>query len=210
MPVCRSSWCGGPCSACFIRGNNLQGRRGVPFAFSRPAASRGGGEEKAAYRIWTPQAKNISPFNMIALSGKSLFSVKPHLKKYSDFQNDQISCINMPSRPTQRGVSRSSRTLGAGCGGRERRLDECAMRGRPSRVVLTPRGRRQPGGLLVRPGTVSKKPDHRGEHEATVNHCAGKAGCFRRTCGDYACVLFSFARKAAGASSARLSLRPLL
>src|ERR1700734_1252850 len=63
---------------------------------------------------------------------------------------------------------------------------------------------------LVRPGTVSKKPDHRGEHEATVNHCAGKAGCFRRTCGDYACVLFSFAHKAAGASRARLSLRPLI
>jgi hypothetical protein len=34
----------------------------------------------------------------------------------------------------------------------------------------------------------------------------GESGCFR---GDYACVLFSFARKAAGAASARHSLRPL-
>ena len=35
-------------------------------------------------------------------------------------------------------------------------------------------------------------------------------GYFRCTCGDYARVLFSFAREAAGASSARHSLRPLL
>jgi hypothetical protein len=38
---------------------------------------------------------------------------------------------------------------------------------------------------------------------------AGKAGDFRLTCGDYACVLFIFAREAMGASGTRLSLRPL-
>jgi hypothetical protein len=27
--------------------------------------------------------------------------------------------------------------------------------------------------------TVAKKPGHRGDHEATVNHCAGNAGSFR-------------------------------
>jgi hypothetical protein len=36
---------------------------------------------------------------------------------------------------------------------------------------------------------------------------SGESGCFR---GDYACVLFHFARKAAGAASARHSLRPLI
>jgi hypothetical protein len=36
---------------------------------------------------------------------------------------------------------------------------------------------------------------------------SGESGCFR---GDYACVLFYFARKAAGALGARHSLRPLI
>jgi hypothetical protein len=40
---------------------------------------------------------------------------------------------------SKRGGSRSSRTLGAGCGGHERALDETCGRGRRSRVVLTPR-----------------------------------------------------------------------
>ena len=34
--------------------------------------------------------------------------------------------------------------------------------------------------------TVAKKPDRRGEHEATVNHCAGNAGCFRCDRGAFA------------------------
>jgi len=38
--------------------------------------------------------------------------------------------------PLKRGASRSSRTLGAGCGGRERAHDERTRRGRRSRVVL--------------------------------------------------------------------------
>ena len=38
---------------------------------------------------------------------------------------------------------------------------------------------------------------------------AGNAGSFRPTCGDYARVLFVFAREAAGAPSTRHSLRPL-
>src|SRR5471032_1380554 len=46
--------------------------------------------------------------------------------------------------------------------------------------------------------------------EQAVNHCAGNAGSFRCDRGDYACVLFYFARKAAGALSARYSLRPLI
>src|SRR5438874_13664893 len=42
-----------------------------------------------------------------------------------------------------RGVSRSSRTLGTGCGGREGSADERCRRGRRSRVVLTSRRWRQ-------------------------------------------------------------------
>jgi len=72
--------------------------------------------------IWlsSPRAKNI-PLNT---SGKSTLQLPP-------------------SRPTQRGVSRSSRTLGTGCGGRGRAGDERRARGRRSRVVLTPRRWRQ-------------------------------------------------------------------
>src|SRR5258707_14982703 len=40
--------------------------------------------------------------------------------------------------------------------------------------------------------------------------CAGNAGSFRCDRGDYARVLFYFACEAAGASSARHSLRPLI
>jgi hypothetical protein len=44
---------------------------------------------------------------------------------------------------TKRGASRSSRTLGAGCDGREGAVDEQRQSGRRSRVVLTPRRWRQ-------------------------------------------------------------------
>jgi hypothetical protein len=57
---------------------------------------------------------------------------------------------------------------------------------------------------------VSNKHGHRGEHEVSRKTIArGMPGLLRCTCGDYARVLFSFAREATGASSARLSLRPL-
>jgi hypothetical protein len=44
-------------------------------------------------------------------------------------------------------------------------LDETRYCGRRSRVVLTPRRRRQVSGNKFPPMTVTKKPDHRGEHE---------------------------------------------
>src|SRR5882672_8765303 len=75
-----------------------------------------------------------------------------------------------PSRPTERGVSRSSRTLGMGCGGRgsvlratgsqggffesvsgQQRADERCCCVRRSRVVLTPRCWRQVRGVCVGP-----------------------------------------------------------
>jgi len=46
---------------------------------------------------------------------------------------------SMPSRTHKRGVSRSSRTLGAGCDGRGVSADERQCRGRRSRMVLAPR-----------------------------------------------------------------------
>jgi hypothetical protein len=47
-----------------------------------------------------------------------IWAVKSSPQKYSAFQNTQISGISLPSPPTQKGRSRSSRTLGAGCDGR--------------------------------------------------------------------------------------------
>ena len=59
--------------------------------------------------------------------------------------------------------------------------------------------------------TVSNKPGHRGEHEVSRKTIArGMPGDFRCDRGDYARVLFYVAREAAGASSARHSLRPLI
>jgi hypothetical protein len=58
--------------------------------------------------------------------------------------------------------------------------------------------------------TVTNKPDHRGEHEGNRKTIArGMPGDFRCDRGDYARVLFYFAREAAGASGARHSLRLL-
>src|SRR5579871_6649609 len=72
--------------------------------------------------------------------------------------------------------------------------------GRRSRVVLMPRCRHHLLRWMIRKTTVATKPDHRGEHEAAVKTIrAGKAGNVRRTCGGLICVLFVFARGAAGA-----------
>src|SRR5450631_1483981 len=50
---------------------------------------------------------------------------------------------------------------------------------------------------LSPPATVSTKPDHRGDYEATVNHCVRSAGLFRCICGDYSGWLF-FCRPGCG------------
>ena len=58
--------------------------------------------------------------------------------------------------------------------------------------------------------TVSNKPGHREEHEVSRKTIArAMPGDFRCDRGDYARVLFSFVREAAGALCARHSLRPL-
>ena len=57
-------------------------------------------------------------------------------------------------------------TRGTGCGGRERTARRAVRRGRRSRVVRTPRRWRQVAMMLrITPRTVTRKPDHRGEHE---------------------------------------------
>ena len=98
----------------------------------------------------------------------------------------------------------------AGCDGRGlHHLTRDAAGGRQRRVVPIPRRwdqvcRRYPasdGGYQARtPGRARYKPQ---------NHCAGKAGMFRRTC-IHSCAFCAFylAREAAGATCIRLSLRP--
>src|SRR5260370_40808889 len=56
--------------------------------------------------------------NCFCLTGKSPNPVQPRLQKYFRSRLTQIRCTcpAIPSR--KRGVSRSSRTLGTGCGGR--------------------------------------------------------------------------------------------
>src|SRR5260370_41290578 len=59
--------------------------------------------------------------------------------------------------------------------------------------------------------TVSNKPGHRGEREVSSKTIArGMPVDFRCDRGDYARVLFYFAREAAGALGTRHSLRPLI
>ena len=78
---------------------------------------------------------------------------------------------SMPSRTHKRGVSRSSRTLGAGCDGRkvskrDLRADERCLCGRRSRMVLAPRRWRQvrKDAFRVLRVTVARKPGHRGDY----------------------------------------------
>jgi len=65
-----------------------------------------------------------------------IWAVQSHFKKYSVSDLTQIKTINLAIPSHMRGVSRSSRTLGTGCGGRESSADERCWRGRRSRVVL--------------------------------------------------------------------------
>jgi hypothetical protein len=51
----------------------------------------------------------------------------------------------------------------------------------------------------IREATVAKEPGYRGEHEVNRKPSRRECRIVRRTCGDFACVLFSFAHKAAGA-----------
>jgi len=64
--------------------------------------------------------------------------------------------------------------------------------------------------LRIALGTVARKPDSpgRARHRPLKPFACGNAGLLWRTRGDFACVLFIFAREAAGAFGARHSPRP--
>jgi len=80
---------------------------------------------------------------------------------------------------------------------------------RSSRVVLSPRRWGQVD-RDDRSATVAKKPETPGRARSSrYNHCAGSAGSFRRTCGDYARVVLFIPTRGCGCwPSARHSLRP--
>jgi hypothetical protein len=75
-------------------------------------------------------------------------------------------------------------------------------------VVLTPRCRRQV--CVHHAGDGDNKPITGEITKETVKPLRRECRVIRRDRGDYARVLFYFAREAAGASSARHSLRPLM
>src|SRR5438874_9322939 len=102
------------------------------------------------------------------LTGKSgtLLS-SPDRKNIPLYALVEASLEAPPSRPTQRGVSRSSRTLARDAVDAAACLTKRAERGRRNRVVLTPRRRRQVGGSnsagdgdnkARSPGRVRRKP----------------------------------------------------
>jgi hypothetical protein len=105
-----------------------------------------------------------------------------------------IPCCPVPS---WRGVSRSSRTLGAGCGGRGGALTNVLACGRRSRVVLTPRRWRQVCEKQASCGRRWQTSPVTGESaKETVKTIArGMPGVFRCDRGDLlACFLLLHAR----------------
>jgi hypothetical protein len=110
---------------------------------------------------------------------------------------------------SQRGGSRSSRTRGGMRWTQRRRADERRRSGRRSRVVLTPRRWRQVRGRQLSRATVARKPGHRGERGISRKTIArGMPGVSGVTVVTNACAFYT-PHAAAGASSARHSLRPL-
>jgi hypothetical protein len=108
--------------------------------------------------------------------------------------------IFVPSRFHERGASRSSRVLEAGCDGRDcfarrakraRTAKSCgpgAPRLASSRQVMTAG---DGGNNAWSPGRARRK---------LLKPSRRECRCFGWTCGDYACVLLPFAHKAAGAA----------
>ena len=100
---------------------------------------------------------------------------------------------------SSRGASRSSRFVGAGCGGRELRARRTRCCGRRSRVVLIPRRWDQVCKDDLR-ATVASKPGTpgRARRKPLKPFACGNAGCFRWACSDYARVLFPFCTRGCG------------
>src|SRR5260370_42541502 len=124
--------------------------------------------------------------------------------------------MHILSRPgPQRGVSRSSRTLGRGCGGRGGVRRAIASRTNDAeaygQVVSFWRPNAGVKSAIRSAGDGVNKPGHRGEREVSRKTIArgmpGETGVTVVTM--LVCFIY-FAREAAGALSARHSLRPLL
>jgi hypothetical protein len=101
------------------------------------------------------------------LSGiKAIVPVQSSPKKYSASCLTQISSSSAAIPARLEGRFANVTDVGRGCGGREVSLDERHLRGRPSRVVLTPRRWRQvaeqsadDGGKKARsPGRARNRP----------------------------------------------------
>ena len=130
------------------------------------------------------------------------------------FTRIPISVITRPSRTLRRGdahrhVSWARDAMDGGLRPGSLLPDETLARVRRSRVVLAPRPWRLSAPACAGAATVTKSAAHRGEHEVSRKAIArGKPGCLGCTCLiRVRCCLF--AHGAAGAVSARLSLRPL-
>ena len=114
-------------------------------------------------------------------TGKSVIWLSSPFRKNIPLQylRKSPSCPPL-SRPTQRGVSRSSRTLAAGCGGRRRRLDEgVCMRTAKSCGPDAPTLASSPWEASFLGMTAARKPGRRGEHEVSRKTTVqGKPECF--------------------------------
>jgi len=130
--------------------------------------------------------------------------VYPFQKKYSVLQNYKSALYPFPSCPTERGA-RDRHDAGQDAMDAEGAED---VRHRMRTAKSYGPDTSKVGVKLAEatlPATVSTKPDHRGEYEATVNHCVRSAGLFWCIRGDCYGLAFFSARPAAGASSARRS-----
>src|ERR1700694_4307449 len=119
------------------------------------------------------------------------FSVQPPLQKYFASPVGQITSTTAAVSSHRGALARSSRTRGGMRWTRAAQDEGAVLRtaksGGPD--ASTPAARLREEAQT----TVTKKPDHRGEHEVVVKTIAcGNAGRFRWTCGDCARVLISF------------------
>jgi hypothetical protein len=107
--------------------------------------------------------------------------------------------IGRMSPVPQRGVSRSSRTLERDAVDAGALEDERRFRGRPSRVVLTPRRRRQvDGGNSVGDGDKQARSPGRARNKPLKPLRVGTPGDSGCTCGDYARVVYFFPTRGCG------------
>ena len=130
--------------------------------------------------------KLISPAVSIRSPRPALLRQKFFFLFFGNYGPIASSCFH------RRGVSRSSRTLEAGCGGRagcgrRPRLERTAKSCGPGTPTLVSRSRRC---SRIARTTVAKKPGAPRRARISRNTIArGRPGCFGRTCGSAACFL---------------------